>query len=274
VIDDDPVRGPAPEAVAEAVRPGDVALVCLSHVAYRSGALLDVDAVVRAAHDAGALVLLDLSHSAGAVPVELERRDVDLAVGCTYKYLSGGPGAPAFLYVRERLQRELRSPIWGWFGRRDQFAMEGRYDPADGIARFLAGTPGVLGLAAVEVGVRLVAEAGVGAIAAKAARLTSLAVELHDAVLAPLGFVLATPRDPAQRGAHVAVRHAEAWRLCRGLIERADVVPDFRGPDSLRLGLSPLSTRFVDVWDGVDRLAALARSGRHLALDPRPSRVT
>ena len=274
LLECDPIEGPTPAAVASACAAGDVALVSLSHVAYRSGALADMEAITAAAHAAGALVLWDLSHSAGSVPVRLTDAGADLAVGCTYKYLSAGPGAPAFLYVRSELLPELRSPIWGWFGQHDQFAMGPAYDPEPGIARFLAGTPPVLDLTAVEAGSRLVAEAGIDAIRAKSVALTELAVELHDARLAPLGFELGTPRDPARRGAHVSLRHPEAWRVCRALIERANVVPDFRGPDSIRFGFPPLYTRFVDVWDAADRLRGLVESGEHLEVEAAPARVT
>jgi kynureninase len=274
LFDSDPIDGPTVEDVARACDGREVALVCLSQVAYRSGALADVRAITESAHAAGALVLWDLSHSAGVVPAELEGSGVDLAVGCTYKYLNAGPGSPAFLYVRRDLQDELRSPIWGWFGQREQFAMGPSYDPVDGIARFLAGTPPIVGLAAVEVGTELVAEAGVAALRAKSLALTELVVELFDTRLAPLGFELGSPREPERRGSHVSVRHEDGWRICRALIERADVVPDFRAPDSIRLGLPPLYTRFVDAWDVVDRLARLVEAGEHEQVAAAPARVT
>jgi kynureninase len=251
---------------------GDV--VVLSHVGYRTGKLADLAALQAAARERGATVIWDLSHSAGAVPVDLGGAGAELAVGCTYKYLNAGPGAPAYLYVAERLHGTLRSPIWGWFGQREQFAMERDYDPEPDIRRFLAGTPPILGLAAVEEGVRLTAEAGIGALHAKATRLTELIVALHDAWLAPLGFELASPREPAQRGSHVSLRHPSAWQITRALIDRADVIPDFRGPDSVRLGVAPLYTRHVDVWDALDRLRALVERGEHEQVDPTPGRVT
>jgi kynureninase len=274
LIEADPVEGPTAADVEEACAGGDVALVVLSHVAYRSGALADLPAITEAAHAGGALVLWDLSHSAGAVPVGLEEHGVDLAVGCTYKYLNAGPGAPAFLYVRSTLQEELHTPIQGWFGQRDQFAMGRDYAPAEGVARFLAGTPQVFGLVAVQAGAELVAEAGVEAIAAKGRALTAYAVELQDDVLAPLGVELGTPRDPARRGAHVSLRHPDAWRICRALIERASVVPDFRGPDSVRFGFPPLYTRFADVHEAVERLRRVLERGEHLEVDPALTRVT
>ena len=270
LFEPDPIHGPRPEDVEAACSDGDVALVSLSHVAYRSGALADMEAI---GASTAAPVLWDLSHSAGAVPVELERRGIELAVGCTYKYLNAGPGAPAFLYVREALQPALRTPIQGWFGQRDQFQMERAYDPEPSVRGFLAGTPPILALVAVEEGARLVGEAGIGALRDKAAALTELAVELHDQHLAPLGFELASPREAARRGVHVSLAHPEAWPICRALIERARVVPDFRGPDSIRLGLPPLYTRFTDVYDALERLRGLVERGDYDSTTPR-SRVT
>lgn len=263
-------------ATPEAVRgvASDVALVSFSQVAYRSGALADLPAVTEAAHDRGALVLWDLSHSAGAVEVGLGGAGADLAVGCTYKYLDGGPGAPAFLFVREDLQETLRSPIQGWFGQRDQFAMGPAYDPEPGIARWLAGTPPIAGLVAVQAGAELVAEAGIARIAEKARALTAHAIELHDAWLEPLGFTLVTPREPARRGSHVALCHPQAWRVCRALIEHAGVLPDFREPDVVRFGFSPLDTRFADVFVALDRTRALVERGEHLERDEARRRVT
>ncbi|MDQ1677664.1 MAG: kynureninase [Actinomycetota bacterium] len=240
----------------------DVALVSLSHVAYRSGALVDMAAITRIAHDAGALTLWDLSHAAGSVPVPLSAAGADLAVGCTYKYLNGGPGAPAFLYVRSELQAALRQPIWGWFGQADQFTMGARYDPVPGIERFTVGTPSVLATYAVAEGARIVAEAGIGRLRAKGMALTSYLIELADAVLAPLGFSVASPRDAERRGAHVSLHHPAAWQVCQALLHR-NVVPDFRTPDRLRLGPAPLYTRFTEVWEGVDRMRAIVAAGEH-----------
>jgi kynureninase len=251
----------------------DVALVSLSHVSYRSAAMEDAAAITAAAHEAGALVLWDLCHSAGVVPLDLDGWEVDLAVGCTYKYLNAGPGAPAFLYVRQSLRDRLRQPIWGWWGQREQFAMGPAYDPDPSIARYLAGTPPVLAMLPVGTGVEVLAEAGVARLRAKAVALTELMVALWEAWLVPLGFALASPRDPARRGAHVALAHPDAYRVSRALIA-GGVVPDFRPPDLLRLGPAPAYTRFVDVWDGMDRLRRQVEAGEHLALDPRPGRVT
>ena len=258
----------SPEA---AVAERGAALVVLSHVDYRSGAIADLAALTDATD---ADVVWDLCHSAGALPIDLRGAEIELAVGCTYKYLNGGPGAPAFLYVAEERQAALRSPIWGWFGQRDQFAMDRDYDPVDGIGRFQAGTPPILALAAVEEGVRLTAEAGVGALRAKSIALCDLIVSLHDAWLAPLGFSLGSPRDGARRGSHISLRHPEAWPINVALIERAAVVPDFRGPDSIRLGVAPLYTGHTDVWDALDRLRGLVERGEHRLVDAAPGRVT
>ena len=271
LFEPDPVEGPRLEDVTRACAGGDVGLVCLSHVGYRSGALADVEAITR---EAGARVLWDLSHSVGVVPTELTEWGVELAVGCTYKYLNAGPGAPAFLYVREELQEELQTPIWGWFGQRDQFAMERSYEPEPGIRGFLAGTPTILDLTAVRVGAQMVADAGVASLRKKAMTLTDLIVELHDDWLAPLGFELASPRDAERRGAHVSLRHGEAWPISRAMIGRARVIPDFRGPDSIRLGVPPLYTRAVDVWDALDRLRGLVERGEQRDVDAGPQRVT
>ena len=195
------------------------ALVTLSHVAFKSGFMHDAAEVTAWAHRKGALVLWDLSHSAGAVPIQLDNWNVDLAVGCTYKYLNGGPGAPAYLYVRRDLQTALQSPIWGWFGQRAPFDFDLDYEAAEGIVRFLAGTPPMLSLLAMEPALDLALEAGIERIRLKSVRLTSYLVYLMDAVLAPLGFALGSPRDPERRGSHVSVRHPEGYRINRALIE-------------------------------------------------------
>jgi kynureninase len=190
------------------------------------------------------------------VPVALDDDGTDLAVGCTYKYLNGGPGAPAFMYVREGLLADLRQPIWGWIGRRDRFDMGQGYEPAAGALSLLSGTPSVLGLACVDEGVKLVAEAGIERIRAKGIALTSFAISLVDERLARLGVGIGSPRDDARRGAQVGLTHPDAARLSAALRERG-VIPDFRQPDVIRFGLSPLTTRFVDVWEGIETLRSL-----------------
>ena len=215
--------------------------------------------ITQMAQEAGALVLWDLSHSAGAVPVHLKDNGVDLAVGCTYKYLNGGPGAPAFLYVDEVLQQELRQPIWGWLGRADPFEMGPGYEPASGITSFTTGTPPILGLTAARAGIELSIEAGIDAIRAKSTQLTEYAIELADELLAPLGVTVGSPRDSTLRGGHVALVHEHARTLTTQLADR-NVLADFRAPDVIRIGLSPLTTRFTDVHDGLRVLHDLLSS--------------
>ncbi|MGH3096364.1 MAG: kynureninase [Streptosporangiales bacterium] len=265
VVHTDPDEGVDTNTIADAVDEG-TALVSLSHVAYRSGGLADMAAINRATHRSGALVLWDLCHSVGSVPVELDGTGSDLAVGCTYKYLLGGPGAPAFLYVRAGLHTELRNPVQGWFGQRDQFAMGPEYDPLPGVERFRTGTPPVLPLVAVEEGVRLLAEAGIDALRAKATALTEQFIALADARLAGHGFRLASPRDPDRRGSHVTLHHPRAEELTGALIEQANVVPDYRTPERIRFGLAAPTTSHVEVWDAVDRLVHLLEqdSGSYL----------
>ncbi len=272
MIHSDLDEGISPAAVAAAVRP-DTALVCLSHVAYRSGALADMAEITGLAHRAGALVLWDLCHAAGSVPVRLDACGADLAVGCSYKYLNAGPGAPAFLYVRQDLQDRLRPPIQGWFGQRDQFAMGLGYDPAPGIARFATGTPNIVGTAAVEEGARLLAEAGIGALRAKGMLMTSYLIALADAWLVPLGAALASPRDPLRRGSHVCLWHPEAWRLSQALI-REGIIPDFRSPDRLRLGPAPISTRYTEVWDAMSAIRRILTDESYRDLPTEHAGVT
>jgi kynureninase len=249
MMDTDINQGLQPDQVRAAVDE-DTAVVSLSHVAYRSGALAELPAITGIAHEAGALMLWDLCHSAGAVPVGLDGCDVDLAVGCTYKYLNSGPGAPAFLYVSSGLQQALRQPIWGWFSQRDQFAMGPGYDPAPGIAKFMTGTPTIIGTAAVQESARLLLEAGIDPMRAKSVQLTSYLIELADTWLAPLGCELATPRDPDRRGGHVTFWHPQAEQIVAQLAA-GGVITDYRTPERFRLGASPLYTRFTDLWTAV-----------------------
>jgi kynureninase len=252
--------GVRPEDVAAAVG-ARTALVVLSHVAYRSAFLADLPAITRVAHAAGALVLWDLCHSAGVVPVDLDASGADLAVGCTYKYLNGGPGSPAFGYVAARLQERLRQPIWGWMGADDPFAMAAAYQPAKGIRRFITGTPPVLAMQPVKDMLDLIAEAGLAAVRDKSIALTEYAIALCDTVLAPLGAVLASPREAADRGSHVTVDHPRFAELTATLWQRG-VIPDFRPPHGIRLGLSPLSTSFAEVEYGIEAIARSLRDGR------------
>ena len=250
-----------------------VAVLSLSLVDYRSAAIADLAGIQAAADAVGAHVVWDLSHAVGAIPVELDAAGATLAVGCTYKYVNAGPGAPAFLYVRTDWQERLRQPVWGWFGQADQFAMGHGYQPADGIGRFATGTPPMLGVAAVAEGVDLLGVAGVPALRAKSVALTRLVIDLYDAWLEPLGFALASPRDPAVRAGHVSLAHPEAYQACQALIA-GGIVPDFRTPDRLRLGLAPATTSFTQVWDATDRLRRIVASGDHLAYPVERAAVT
>jgi kynureninase len=239
------------------------ALLSLSHVTFKSGFLYDMQAVTQQAHEAGALVLWDLSHSVGVVPMQLDRWGVDLAVGCTYKYLNGGPGAPAFLYVRRDLLERVVSPIWGWFGQQAPFAFDLGYVPAAGIQRFLVGTPPILSLLAMESALDLTLQAGLDRIRRKSVLLSAYCVYLFDELLAPLGFSLGSPRDPGLRGSHVSICHPDGYRINRALIAK-NVLADFREPDNIRIGMAPLYTSFADVWGAVNRLRETVEEGHYL----------
>jgi kynureninase len=226
------------------------ALVVLSDVAYRSGYLTDVAAITAMAHDHGALVLWDLCHSAGVIPLRLDDWRVDLAVGCTYKYLNGGPGSPAFGYVRADLQNRLPQPIQGWMGAAEPFAMAEHYTPSDGIRRFLSGTPSIMAMLGMQDMLALIEQAGLGAIRAKSVALTEFAIEVSDRLLGPLGVAVGSPRDSAVRGSHITLEHPE-FGVATARLWEMGVIPDFRPPDGLRIGLSPLSTSFGEVYRGL-----------------------
>jgi kynureninase len=245
--------GVTAEAVSD-VLSEQTALVLFSSVAYRSAWLADIPAITALAHEVGALVLWDLCHSAGVVPTPLDEWGVDLAVGCGYKYLNGGPGAPAFLYVRLELQGELRQPIQGWLGSAAPFEMGQGYEAAAGIRGFLSGTPPMVGMQAMRDMVALLDEVGLDAVRAKSVALTSFAVELVDELLP--GAVLASPRDPARRGGHITIDHPRFASIMPALWEQG-IIPDFRRPDGIRLGLSPLSTSFDELERGVRAIAEL-----------------
>jgi len=229
------------------------ALAVFSHVAYRSGHIADAAAITAAVHDAGGLVLWDLCHSGGSVPAELDDWGADLAVGCTYKYLNGGPGSPAWAYVARRHHGSLQQPVWGWLGRRDAFRMEQGYQPAEGIRSFVSGTPPILGMVPLDASLDLVEEAGIDAIRAKSVELTELVIRITDAWLAPLGVEVASPRDPAQRGGHVTLRR-NGFRAVTAVLWEEGIIPDYRDPDGIRIGVSPLSTSFTEVVEGMRAL--------------------
>ena len=252
----------------------ETALVSLSHVAFKSGYLYDMTAVNTRAREQGALTLWDLSHSVGVVPIEMRASSADLAVGCTYKYLNGGPGAPAFLYARSGLHERLHNPIPGWMGHQALFDFDLAYKPAPGLRRFLSGTPSILALSAVEKGVDLAAEAGISAIRAKSLRLGRFLSELWQAELNPLGFYLNSPQIPEQRGSHLALGHEEGLCIDLALIAEMNVLPDFRGPDTIRLGMAPLYTTFAELATAVDRLRTVVLEKRYKAYAPQHGQVT
>jgi kynureninase len=242
----------APDAVADAIG-AEIAVVLLTHVNYRSGRMHDMAEVTRRAHEAGALMLWDLAHSAGAMPVDLNGSDADFAVGCGYKYLNGGPGAPAFLYVAHRLQGEFRSPLTGWLGHAAPFAFDPHYRPASGIAAAVVGTPPILSLAALEIGIDLALEADLAAVREKSLALAQLFIDCVAERCAALGLALASPSRGTERGSQICYAHPEGYAIMQALIARG-IIGDFRAPDILRFGFTPLYTRFVDVWDAVEGL--------------------
>lgn len=230
----------------------NTALVTLSHVVFKSGYLYDMAQITELAHRQGALVLWDLSHSVGVLPIQLDEYNVDFAIGCTYKYLNGGPGAPAFLYVNRALQDKVSSPLWGWWGQKEPFAFDLDFIPAQGVQRFLVGTQPMISLLAMEAALEPILEAGLDAIREKSILLTEYATYLTDHLLIPLGFSFGSPRDPQRRGSHISIRHPEGYRINRALIEEMNVIPDFREPDNIRLGFAPLYTTLTEIWDGFD----------------------
>jgi kynureninase len=257
-VDVDVTSGVTRELLREAVGP-QTAVVLLSHVAYRFGFLADAPALTRIAHDAGALIVWDLCHSAGSVPVEADAWGFDIAVGCTYKYLNGGPGSPAFAYVASRLQDRLAQPIQGWMGAADVFAMGPSYAPAAGMRRFLSGTPPIVGMLAMQDTLALIETAGIEAIRAKSVALTDFAVRVADELLAPHGVTVASPRDASVRGGHVTLSHP-AMRRVTARLWAQDVIPDYRDPGGLRIGLSPLSTSFAETLTGLQAVEAAVRA--------------
>ncbi|EPC02125.1 hypothetical protein L861_05040 [Litchfieldella anticariensis FP35 = DSM 16096] len=244
----------APRERLETLIDEDTALVVLTHVHYKSGELFDMAAITAKAHEVGALMLWDLSHSAGAVPVDLNGVDADFAVGCGYKYLNGGPGAPGYLFVAKRHQAAFRQPLSGWFGHAEPFAMRDDYQPAPTIKRGLCGTTGVLATGVLEVGVELMASADMALIRAKSQRLGELFISLVERHCAGQGFALASPRDADRRGSQVSLTHEQGFAIIQALIAR-HIIGDFRAPNILRFGFTPLYTRYVDIWDTVQALA-------------------
>ncbi|MHA6288564.1 kynureninase [Maricaulis sp. CAU 1757] len=241
----------------EAALDEDVAALLITQSHYKFGYLHDMEALTRAAHDKGVLVIWDLCHSAGALPIDLDACDVDFAVGCGYKYLNGGPGAPAFIYVAKRYQNEVFPALSGWLGHADPFAFQDGYRPADGIDRFKCSSPSILGMSALECGLDIAVEADIHAVRAKSVALTSLFIELVEARLPE--FTLASPRDPERRGSQVSFAHEHGYPIMQALIARG-IIGDFRAPDLLRFGFTPLYTSYEDVWRAVEGLADIMKT--------------
>ncbi len=250
-------------AALEAAIDENTALVTLSHVVFKSGYLYDMRRITELAHKKGALVLWDLSHSAGSVPIRLDECGADLAIGCTYKYLNGGPGAPAFLYVNKKIQDQLTSPIWGWWGQKNPFDFDLDYTPAPGAQRFLAGTQPMISLLTMEAALEPILQAGMDTIRAKSILMTDYASFLTETWLTPLGFSLGSPLDSAIRGSHLSLRHPQGYRINRALIEEMNVIPDFRAPDNIRLGFAPLYTSFAEIWEGFHRIKQVMEEKRY-----------
>lgn len=250
-------------AALEAAINENTALVTLSHVVFKSGYMYDMKRITDLAHKKGALVLWDLSHSVGSVHVHLDDCNADFAIGCTYKYLNGGPGAPAFLYVNKAIQEKLSSPIWGWWGQKNPFDFDLDYTPAPGAQRFLVGTQPMISLLTMEAALEPLLQAGMDALRAKSILMTDFASFLTEAWLAPFGFSLGSPLDSAIRGSHISIRHPEGYRINRALIEEMNLIPDFRAPDNLRLGFAPIYLSFADVWEGFDRIRRVMEEKRY-----------
>lgn len=240
----------------------DVGLICLSHTSFRTGFVWPMDEVEVMAAEHGVLVLWDLSHSAGSVHLNLESSGAELAVGCTYKHLNGGPGAPAFLYATRELLEDLKSPIWGWLGHSSPFDFSFEHQPAISIKRFFAGTPPILSMVPLGASLDLHLKAGPEAVSSKMQGMTELIICLADAWLEEFRVTICSPRDPEQRGAHISLRHPEARLLCQSLVEQG-VIPDFRAPDLLRIGVTPLYTTWVEVWRAMEILRDTLNEGRH-----------
>jgi kynureninase len=252
----------------------DVALVTFEVIQYRSGARNDIKSITDFVRSFGAMVLWDASHAAGAIELDFDANGVDIAVGCTYKYGNSGPGAPAWLYVSKRVQSELQVPIQGWFGNEDQFGMGPEFVKASGIRGFQIASPPIIGIRSVKVAFEMIEEASIKAIAHKAATGTQMMIDLYDAWLADLGFTLLTSRDANERGGHISLGHPDAAQICIALRQLANVIPDYRTPNVIRLAIAPLPTSYVEVWDGFQRLRDLVLSKKYTEIKGSDSRVT
>ena len=252
----------------------DVALVTFEVIQYRSGARTDIQLVTDLARSYGALVVWDASHAAGAIEMNFDANGADLAVGCTYKYGNSGPGSPAWLYVNKRVQKELQVPIQGWFANEDQFGMGARFEKAEGIRGFQIASPSIVGIRSVQIAFAMIEEAGIDVIASKAAMGTQMMIDLFDEWLAPLGYTLLTSRNPQERGGHISLGHPDAAKICIALRKFANVIPDYRTPNAIRLAMAPLPTSYVEVWDGFARIRDLTESRQYEEVQGSDSRVT
>ena len=252
----------------------DVALVTLEVIQYRSGARTDLKSITDQVRAIGALVVWDASHAVGAIELNLDANGVDLCVGCTYKYGNSGPGSPAWLYVSKRVQSELQVPIQGWFAQDAQFEMGPVFERSQTIRGFQIASPSLMGIRCVQTAFSMIKEAGIDAIAHKAAVGTQMMIELYDEWLAPLGIELNTSRDAKERGGHISLVHPDAAQICVALRTMANVIPDYRTPNSIRLAISPLPTSYVEIWDGFERMRDLVASGRYKEVKEGGSRVT
>lgn len=252
----------------------DVALVTFEVIQYRSGARTDIQSVTDLARSYGAYVVWDASHATGAIEMNFDECGVDLAVGCTYKYGNAGPGSPAWLYVNKRVQKELQVPIQGWFGNEDQFGMGPHFEKAEGIRGFQIASPSIIGIRGVQIAFEMIEEAGIDVIASKAAIGTQMMIDLFDEWLAPLGYTLLTSRNPKERGGHISIGHPDAARICVALRKFANVIPDYRTPNTIRLAIAPLPTSYVEVWDGFQRIRDLTETRQYEKIEGSDSRVT
>ena len=252
----------------------DVALVTLQVIQYRSGARTDIKSITDQVRAVGGLVVWDASHAVGAIELNLDANGVDLCVGCTYKYGNSGPGSPAWLYVSKKIQKELQVPIQGWFAQDAQFEMGPVFERAQNIRGFQIASPSLIGIRCVQTAFSMIKEAGIDAIAQKAAVGTQMMIDLYDAWLAPLGIELNTSRDPKERGGHISLVHPDAAQICVALRQISNVIPDYRTPNSIRLAISPLPTSYVEVWDGFARMRDLVASGQYKTIKEGGSRVT
>ena len=252
----------------------DVAFISFEVIQYRSGARNDIRALTDLARSYGALAIWDASHAVGALNLDLDSNGADLVVGCTYKYGNSGPGSPAWLYISHRLQNELKVPIQGWFAQRNQFAMGEYFEKNDGLRGFQIASPSIVGLRCVNTAFEMIEAAGIGAIEEKCAKGTEMMIALYDAWLADLGFSLKTSRAAKERGGHISLVHPEAKRIAIALRQFANVIPDYREPNSIRIAISPLPTSYVEVWDGLSRLRQLTATGKYEEISRTDVKVT